>query len=94
MRIASCPCTASDKMQIRKMCKDGQGEKIAGRVKFIGGFLNRKRVPVLKMQLVIYIYKRLSTFLVVCAYRQLCKTDWHKWRLFGKDLVWGVTWAA
>ena len=43
-------------MQITKMCKDGQGEKLQGRVKFIGGYLNRKRVPVFKMQLV-DIYK-------------------------------------
>ena len=32
----------------------GKGKNLQGRVKFIGGYLNRKRVPVFKMQLVSY----------------------------------------
>ena len=44
-------CTGSDQTPITKMCKDGQGGKFAWEGQVYWGYLNRKWVPVFKMQL-------------------------------------------
>ena len=39
---AACACTGSDETPIRKMCKDGQGEKFAGEGQVYWGLFEQK----------------------------------------------------